>query len=213
MMQQKERYKNSAVAFAERYRPEYLGFGIEVNIMYEKSPEDFEEFVIFYNDVYDAVKAVSPNTKVFTVFQLEKMKGLTFWSTSPSDSAKAQWQLINEFKSDIAAFTTYPGLVYKDPSEMPADYYNEIKMHTSKPVAFTEVGWHSDASPVGWESNDAEQAQFVTRFFNLTESLDREMVIWSFMYDQNTSEPFRSMGLYRSDGTAKQAWSEWLRAG
>lgn len=209
----KERYKNSAAAFAGKYHPRYLGIGIEVNIMYEKSPEDFAEFVVLYNDVYDAVKAVSPDTKVFTVFQLEEMKGLDFWSTDQPDPARAQWQLINEFKSDIAAFTTYPGLVYKDPSEMPADYYNEIKTHTSKPIAFTEVGWHSDASPAGWESSEAEQAQFVDRFFSLTGSLNREMVIWSFMYDQNTIEPFKSMGLRRSDGTAKEAWAIWLDAG
>jgi len=40
-----------------------------------------------------------------------------------------------------------------------------------------------------------------------------ELVIWSFMYDQDTSEPFNSMGLRRrSDGTAKPAWEEWLKA-
>ncbi|MFH0884436.1 MAG: hypothetical protein V1861_01885 [Candidatus Micrarchaeota archaeon] len=211
----KESYKKSAADFAEMYKPEYLGLGIEVNILYEKSPADFDEFVQFYGEVYDAVKAKSPNTKVFTVFQLEKMKGLgggLFGGTN--DASNAQWSLLDRFqKSDIIVFTTYPDLIYKDPSEIPQDYYSEIKTHTTKPIAFSEIGWHSAASPAGWESSDAEQAEFVTTFFDRTKDLDEEFAIWSFLYDQNTIEPFNTMGLYGSDGSAKAAWTEWVSGG
>jgi hypothetical protein len=87
----KQIYKNSAAAFAEKYKLKYLGLGIEVNTLYEKSPADFDAFVQFYSEVYDAVKAKSPTTSVFTVFQLEKMKGLNgglFGGTN--DPTKAQ---------------------------------------------------------------------------------------------------------------------------
>ena len=129
-----------------------------------------------------------------------------------NDTTKAQWSLLERFpQSDIIAFTTYPGLIYKNPSEIPADYYTEIKSHTTKPVAFTEIGWHSEASPTGWESSDAEQAEFVRTFFDRTKNLDKELTIWSFMYDQNIIEPFSSMGLRRrSDGTSKPAWDDWV---
>jgi len=206
-------YKNIAAAFAEKYKPKYLAFGIEVNVLYEKAPADFDAFVELYSEVYDAVKAKSPDTKVFTIFQLEKMKGLNgglFGGTN--DPANAQWALLDRFpNSDIVAFTTYPCLVYKDPSEIPSDYYTEIRLHTSKPIAFTEIGWHSDASPVGWESSDAEQAEFVVTFFKLTRDLNEEFAIWTFMYDQETFEPFKSMGLRRcSDGSSKPAWDIWV---
>lgn len=209
-------YLDSAVNFAQKYKPQYLGLGIEVNILYEKSPEDFNRFVRFFDDVYGAVKAVSPNTKIFTVFQLERMKGLQgglFGGTN--DTSNAQWQLLDSFpKSDLVAFSTYPGLIYKTPSEIPVDYYAEVKSHTAKAIAFTEIGWHSDVYPVGWESSEAEQAEFVRTFFNLTKELNLEMAIWSFMYDQKDIDmPFNSMGLrYRSDGTAKLAWNEWINA-
>lgn len=211
----KQIYKNSAAAFADKYKPKYLGFGIEVNTLYEKSPANFDVFVQFFSEVYDTVKAKSPNTKVFTIFQLEKMKGLNgglFGGTN--DPTKAQWSLLDRFpKSDIIAFTTYPGLVYKTPSGIPVDYYTEIKARTAKPLTFTEIGWHSDASPTGWESSDAEQAEFVVTFFSLTKDLNKELAIWSFMYDQDTFEPFKSMGLRRrGDGNAKPAWDEWLNA-
>jgi len=208
----KQKYKNSAVKFVEKYKPRYIGFGIEINVLYEKAPDDFQDFIPFYNEVYDAVKAQSPDTKVFTVFQLEKMKGLTFWTNSTADPTKTEWWMIDEFKSDIVAFTTYPGLVYKDPSQIPPEYYNEINSHTTKPIAFTEIGWHSEASPLGWESSDAEQAEFVKRFFRLTEDLNLELLIWSFLYDPQTIEPFKSMGLRsRKDGRVRPALKEWIR--
>jgi len=211
----RQNYKDSAVAFAEKYEPKYLAFGIEVNMLYEKSPADFDAFVDFYSEVYDAVKAKSPYTKVFTVFQLEKTKGLSGGLFGGSnDPANAQWSLIDKFpKSDIIAFTTYPGLIYSNPSDIPSDYYSEIKFHTSKTIAFTEIGWHSGAAPYGWESSDSEQAKFITTFFNLTKDLSMEFVIWSFMYDQDTFEPFNSMGLRRrEDGSAKPAWIAWIDA-
>ena len=211
----KQNYKNTAVAFAEKYKPKYLALGIEVNVLYEKSPEDFNDFVSLYNEIYDAVKAKSPNTKVFTIFQLEKLKGLNgglFGGTN--DPNNAQWQLLDRFqRSDIIAFTTYPDIIYKNPSEIPQDYYAEIRLHTTKPIAFTEIGWHSDASPAGWESSNAEQAEFVRIFFNLIRDLNKELVIWSFMYDQNTIEPFKSMGLFNKNGDVKLAWNAWLSSG
>ena len=159
----KQIYKNSAVAFADKYKPKYLALGIEVNILYEKSPTDFDTFVQFYGEVYNEVKAKSPDTKVFTIFQLEKMKGMNGGLFGgKNDPSKAQWELLKKFpKSDIIAFTTYPDLIYKDPSEIPQDYYSEIKSHTTKPIAFTEIGWHSDASPTGWESSEKKQAEFI----------------------------------------------------
>ncbi len=207
----KQDYKDSAAAFAKKYKPKYMGLGIEINTLYEKSPGDFDAFSSFYSEVYDAIKKESPNTMVFTVFQLEKMKGLNgglFGGTN--DQSKSQWSLLDRFsKSDIIAFTTYPGLVYKTPAEIPPDYYLEIKSHTTKPIAFTEVGWHSAASPKGWESSDVEQAEFVAIFFSLTKGLGIKLAVWSFLYDQNTIEPFNSMGLLRSDGSSKPAWNVW----
>ncbi len=207
----KQKYKNSTIDFVKKYKPKYLGIGIEVNVLFEKSPADFEEFILFYNELYDAVKQESKETKVFTVFQLEKMKGLNgglFGGVN--DAAKSQWFLLDKFKSDVFAFTTYPGLIYKNPAEIPKDYYLEIKSHTSKPIAFTEIGWHSNSELVGWESSELEQAEFVSSFFNLTKDLNTEFLVWSFLYDQNTFEPFSTMGLFGKDGVEKKAWGVWV---
>ena len=203
-------YTDSITAFAEKYTPPYLGIGIEINVLYEKSPEDFDEFVTFYSEVYDAVKSVSSDTLVFTVFQLEKMKGLAFW-TDDTPKSDPQWHLLERFTTDIVVFTTYPCLVFRDPSDIPETYYTEITSHTSKSVAFTEIGWYTDGTIQGWESNEAEQAAFIERFFDLTDGMDTEILVWSFLYDQDILEPFSSMGLHTDDGGAKKGWDVWLR--
>jgi hypothetical protein len=210
----KRRYKEKAVAFIEEYGPEYLGIGIEVNVMEEKSPEDFEEFVEFYSEVYYAVKEKSPGTKVFTVFALEKMKGLHGGLFGGENNPEnAQWELIERFPADLVAFSSYPGLIYEEPEEIPEDYYLEIEEHVEGPIAFTELGWHTSDSIEGWESSEAEQARFVQRFFGLTEGMEKEIVVWSFLYDPEIFEPFGSMGLRRDDGGAKEAWGVWVSAG
>ena len=50
-------YRDGAVEVATKYNLRYLGLGIEVNLLYEKSPADFGKFVQLYNSVYDSVKA------------------------------------------------------------------------------------------------------------------------------------------------------------
>jgi hypothetical protein len=209
----KQRYLDSAVAFTKKHRPPYLALGIEVNVLYEKSPEDFAQFASLYNEAYTAIKAVSPQTKVFTIFQLEKMKGLSGGLFGgKNDPQKAQWPILKSFSHlDLLAFTTYPGLIYRSPGDIPPDYYSEIKAYAASPLAFTEIGWHSAASPTGWESSEREQSEFVAFFSRKSAELTPEISIWSFLYDQKTIEPFCSMGLFDSEGKEKLAWKEWQK--
>lgn len=200
-------YLDSTIDFVSEYKPPYFGMGVETNIFAQKNPEAFEEFVPFYNKVYDAIKEVSPHTKVFTVFQLETMKGLDMWEIKENSP---HWNMIDRFKHDIVAFTTYPGLFYRDVTDIPNDHYSEILSHVSKPVAFTEIGWHSASSPVGWESSESEQAEFIYAFYDLTKHMEVEIAVWSFMYDPDIIEPFNSMGLIDEDDHARLAWDVWI---
>jgi hypothetical protein len=206
----REAYLASLTAFAEEHQPGYVAVGVEVNSVYLKSPDDYPPFVGFFQEAYDAVKAVSPDTVVFTVFQLERMKGLNGGLFGgENDPSASQWGLIDDFPStDIVAFTSYPCLAFGDPSEIPGDYYTEILSHTSKPIAFVELGWFRDGFP-GWESDVSEQAEFIDRFFLLTEETEPVMVIWSFLYDVDAAQPFDSMGLLDYDETSTEAWDAW----
>ncbi len=207
----KEKYINDLIPFVKKYKPAYLGIGIEVNILYDKSPADFEKFVELYNELYPALKAASPDTIVFTIFQLEQMKGLQGGLFGgKNDASQAQWFLLEKFSSlDIIGFTTYPGLIYHTPMEIPPEYYAEIRSHTSQKIIFTEIGWPSAPYPSGWESSEAEQAEFVTLFWNRMEQIDPQVAICGFLYDPDIEKPFSSLGLFYQNTTAKKAWGAW----
>lgn len=212
-----DRLKQTAVAIARQHRPKYLALGGEVNRYYEHDPAGFDRFVAVYAEAYDAVKAISPQTLVFPVFQLEMTKGDAYL-VGGSEARQPQWELIDRFSGrlDLAAFTTYPFLDYGSPSDLPEDYYAEIAAHTSRPIAFTEIGWPS--APLATDPGSAyggsadEQVAFVQRFFDLTADIDLALALWAFPHDLGSGSPnaaMDSLSLRHNDGTPKPALAAW----
>lgn len=199
---------DNLISFVEKYNIKFVGIGNEINRL---ERDEFKDYEIAFPKIYDGIKSVSPDTTVFTVFQLENLRGLNGGLFGgENDESKNNWDLIDKFtKSDAVGFTTYPGAIYKDPSDIPDDYYSKIAQHTKKPIIFTEIGWPSDTEAEGWESTESEQARFVNKYFELTANLPVELSIWVFLYDQNVQAPFTSVGLFDRDGSQKQAWQVW----
>ena len=206
------KYVAGAADFASRYQPRYLGLGIDSDALYARSPSDFNKFVALFDRTYDEVKAVSPGTKIFTVFQLEKMKGLNGGLYGgANDPSKNLWFLPDKLpKADLIAFNTYPGMIYQTPSEIPCDYFTGIRACTARPLAFSGTGWQSAEAPAGRPVGEAQQAEYVGVFTALTADLNPEFSAWSYLYDPlDPAEPFNSMGLLRGDGTPRPAWHAW----
>ena len=207
-----QKYVSGAADFASRYQPRYLGLGVDADALYTRSPANFDKFVKLFDRTYDAVKAVSPGTKIFTVFQLEKMKGLNGGLYGgANDPSKNLWFLLDKFpRADLIAFNTYPGMIYKSPSDIPADYFTGIKAHAGKPLAISGTGWQSAEGPDGWPGSETQQAEYVQAFLRLTSDLNPEFSAWGYLYDPTAlAEPFNSMGLLRGDGTPRWAWYGW----
>jgi hypothetical protein len=70
-------YQQAAIDIVSTEIPMYLSLGNEVNRWYEQhgadagDPNGFQHFVSLYEETYDAVKAISPDTIVFCVFSRE----------------------------------------------------------------------------------------------------------------------------------------------
>lgn len=207
-----DQYAQDAADFVRQHPLAYFGIGVEVNNLKKDDPEGYEDFVALFDKAAAKVHDVSSHTKVFTVFQLERTKGLNgglFGGTN--DESANTWSLLEDFNgADVIGFTSYPALIYKDPKEIPEDYYSEIANHTSKPVIFTETGWPSRVEAVGWDSSPALQGKFVDKFFELTKPLDPKLVIWPFAYDPQVNHPFSSLGLAETSGQHKPAWDKWV---
>lgn len=180
-----EDYKNTLISFAQENKLKYLAIGNEINNNYQNSyPETFSK-------AYEEIKKVSPETQVFTIFQLEKMK---------KDN---QGNLISDFeKADFIAFTTYPIILYQSPLEIPESYYSEIQQHTAKQIAFTEIGW---------SRKETQQIEFIQKFSELTSSLNPRFKIWPFLYDQQVQVPFNTMGLLEKNQETSEVFETWKR--
>ena len=210
-------FVETAVAVAEELAPEYLMLGVEVNRLWELLPADFDGFVSGYAEAFDAVKAAAPETKVFTVFQYEMLRGEGFL-IGASETREPQWELLERFagRLDLLGFTTYPYLDFETPDAIPDSYYAEIaERFPGVPVAFTEIGWPSrplEAAPEsGYGGSSAEQVAFVERFGELTADLPLEIALWSFPHDVGAGAPapFESISLRENGGAAKPALAAW----
>jgi hypothetical protein len=101
----REAYKNAVLDVVRASRPLYLSIGNEVNRWYEKygldGPNGFRNYVSLYEETYDAVKRLSPETKVYCVFAREVV----------DEYREADMSVIGLFKPekiDILVLTSYP---------------------------------------------------------------------------------------------------------
>lgn len=202
-------------ALARDHAPPYLFLGNEVNSYYvTHSQGEWTKWIEVYQAAYDVIKAASPSTFVFTTFNLEKMAGggaKNGWAYAP------HWQLIADHgsKLDGVGFTSYPYFDFDTPSAISSDYYTRIESHWTGPLLFTELGWKASAT-VPYAGSEADQAAFVSRFFELTGQVDLEYVAWLFEHDwhnQASVPAFIDIGFKDNLGNqTRMAATRWAEA-
>jgi hypothetical protein len=162
------------------------------------------------------VKELSPDTLVFPTFQFEEMQGLL-----PIDNAfPPQWDVIDRFEPrlDLLAVSSYPGLAFAEPEEIPAAYYAQLARHTTRPIAITGMGYSSGPLAGALDPTaEGGQASFLGRTLDSAQELAMPLVIWFVGQDPAyTGDPpfdqLQLVGLKRQDGTRKLAWQVWETA-
>jgi hypothetical protein len=194
------------------YKPDYLALGVEINMLYERDRKQFDAFVSLYKEAYDNVKASSPRTKVFPTFQLEDLEG-NFGEVHPP-----HWEVLDAFhgKMDALAISTYPFLgEWRSAAEIRPDYYSQLKSHFSGEILISESGYAS--SPVEGRvtvGTEEDQQAFLARLLADAETNGFSMVVWFAALDpsfasEGATSVFKSIGLRKSDGSNKLAWTTW----
>jgi hypothetical protein len=204
-----------AVNISRDYHPKYICIGNEVDTYYWNcSQEDFDNYVRLVSETYEAIKTVSPETKVFVVFRLDTIDSYDGWFLI---------EKINKDKIDLFGFTSYPYMLgypgpalYEKPEDMPSDYYTRIMNYTGdKPIVFSEIGWTSSELLRG--GSEQEQVEFLLWFLEHTKGMPLEIVSWLCLYDTRIMEeetdlnakPNDFAGLRYKNGTEKAVWSYW----
>jgi hypothetical protein len=104
----RDMYRGAVLDVVRTVRPLYLSVGNEVNRWYEAhgadplDPDGFQHFVSLYEEIYDEVKIVSPETQVFCVFAREIVA-----ENREADLASV-FAMFDPAKLDVVAFTSYP---------------------------------------------------------------------------------------------------------
>jgi hypothetical protein len=201
----RRRWIAEATRIAEAFKPAYFSLGNEIDSFYhydDDKKKDFENYVTLVAESYDAIKKVSPDTKVMVIFRYVEM------------NVKEGYHLIEKFnqeKIDIFGFTSYPR--FASPTDIPAGYYRPITERTGDvPVAFTEIGWETKPGDPGAHKL---QAEFLLWFLRETKGMNLEMVVWPFLHDlappDEQAPRSSNCGLIEYYGQPKPAWSIWQK--
>ena len=203
----REAYKQAVFDVVRACKPLYLSVGNEVNKWYEKYGADandqngFQHFVSLYEEIYDGVKELTPQTKVFCTFAREIV----------SENREADLNVLSMFdpeKMDLLVFTSYPYAVQgiNKPSDIPDNYYSDALSYLpDKPVGFSELGWPS------MEVFGGEQAQadFITQAagrLTIEQEMNLHLFGWAWLHDLDEND---HIGLIKRDGAEKLAYVVW----
>jgi hypothetical protein len=199
-------YKRAVVETVEASRPRYLSVGNEVNRWYEKYGLDgangFTHWVSLYEEIYDEVKELSPETTVFCTFSREIV----------SEYREADMNVLDLFdpdKLDMLVLTSYPHSVQgvNRPSDIPSDYYSGVaERMPGKSFGFSEIAWPSMDAFGGEQS----QSDFIASLLGLTtgKGVDLKLLMWPWLHDLGETD---FTGLIGFDGVEKAGLTKWMK--
>src|SRR3990167_11233726 len=193
-------------------QPKYLGIGNGIDEFFLDSPELLTTYIESIKETLTRVRSVSSSIKVFATLQYERSSGLNggLFGGENDESKNILKDILPQLEPfDFIAFTTYPGLIYKTPSELPNDYYTKIKSLTTKPVIFTEIGWSRSVPAEGYDGSESAQAEFIKKFRDQMKDVQPTMQLWSFLYPQKVKSPFDTMSLLADDQETSPSFEAW----
>lgn len=167
-------YLNFCRDLIQRLRPDFMGYGIEVNGLLKNKPQQWPKFVQFAKQVYTTLKAENPNLPIFVSIQID-----TVWEDKNNEKAISD---ILPY-TDYLAVSTYPYFSgYDDPRKLPRNYFSRIAaLAPGKPFAVAETGFIAeDMQAFGVKAHGREERQNQYMQFLLEESnrLNAKFVVW-----------------------------------
>ncbi len=219
-------YLRYCLEMIERFDPDYMAYGIEVDILAQNDAGAFDQFVKFAKRLYRKLKRKHPELPIFLTF--------TLGQPDDFDKRRAVMERLLPY-SDLLAVSTYPYLangVDGDPSRVPDDWFTRLaEVAGDKPIAVAETGYAAETlvfETLGWTvpGKPKWQRRYVESLLADADALAAEFVIWfvivdydrvwDFMEEAGVLELFkawRDTGLFDENLDARRAlgvWDDWL---
>ncbi len=219
-------FTNYTLWVVQEFHPRYLGLGSEVNTYLDAYPDDAENYLSLYNEVYALVKAEAPETQIFVTFQWEDLNNLGPFPTEGRKAYETNWEQVEAFEPnlDIWAISSYPFIALPSGADIPKDFYTPLLSQTSKPLAMSEGGFPS----IGKAPFSGDEQSQIDYLNAINEQIGGErLAFWVYLLlndfsldsyakkmgqhdpDLETLSLFASIGLREFDGTPKPALEIW----
>jgi len=213
----RQAYRDAVLDVVRTIRPRYISLGNEVNRWYEhygadpENPDSFLHFVSLYEQLYDAVKKLSPQSYVFCIFSREVVAELR-------EADLSVLQLFDPDKLDVIVCTSYPNSVrtnpsggalqepFNSPADIPDDYYSRImSCFPDKPFGFSEVAWPSSEF-FGGEQAQADFITAVSGRLTRGQGMSLHLLGWPWLHDLDEND---TTGLIMRSGDEKEGYRVW----
>jgi hypothetical protein len=220
-------YTNFALDMIDRFDPDYFCYATEISELMLNAPNQFNLFVPFAQQVYDAIKARHPDLPIIVSLALKSP------GSGASDIIARDFPRIADYV-DMAGASVYPYAFFdagdaETPADMPDNWLSQInRLAPGKPVTVTESGWTAENLSIptlglSAQSTPALQNDFVERLLLESQDLDAEFVIWFSAVDYDTfwnaelgrndlAAIWRDIGLYDQNLNARRALDTWRGA-
>ncbi len=199
-------YKEFVLLFTKKYRPEYIGLGVEMETLYIKNPSEFIAYASLANSIAKELKTLYPEIFIYVSVQYDKLINLF------PESKKLK--LFDHFNKYInLGLSLYPWQFYSKVSDIPKNYL-EKAYNTKKPIYIAETSWPSAYTEL-LPGSPEEQQEFVNWLHNEASKGNISVITWWSINDfESPGDPlfglWSSQGLFDKKFNEKPAWRDWI---
>jgi hypothetical protein len=156
-------YRGYVRALVEMLHPDYLGLAAETNLVRAIAPRPvYAAIVRMTSDAAGDVRRLHPaaTLPLYVSVQVE-----TAWGKLglPTPFVGIEQDLRDFPFVNVLGLSSYPYLGgFKDPEQIPLDYYSRVKGSRALPTMVVEGGWPSASVPGAFSSSGQMQARYIT---------------------------------------------------
>jgi hypothetical protein len=222
-------YRNHCHIMINAFQPDYMAFGVEVNL-FALLVEDslYESYRNLADSVYADLKASYPALPVFQTIQADAYYADTAAQRTAIEQILPTTDYVAVSAYPYANAARYPDGSRADPALLPATFFSEVRdLAPSKPFAIAETGWPAEdigaPYPIELISGTLYQQQYVKFALDEADRLDGRFVsilisrdydaFWesTLKNDPNaaTLRLWKDIGLYDGAGVGRPALADW----
>ncbi|MDC3962567.1 hypothetical protein KEG38_52605 [Polyangium jinanense] len=207
------------------YKPDFMGIGIEVNLLKKNAPARWAAYVELQKSTYEALKISHPDLPVFvTLTGVDLLEG---WTDANHEGQMAALADILPY-TDILAISLYPYMSkYLADSLPPTVFADLAALAPGKPIAIAESGYTAQVTTLAmagitFHGSPEKQDNFVNLLVNEAQTLKMPFVVnfvvqdydalWQKAGGGDLLTVWRDTGFFDENGAARPAMTTWRNA-